>query len=290
MYPLLVRPLARLLGDQWTLAAILVANLALVGGLIGFFLLVLKEFGDRSLAKRALVYMVFFPTGVFLVAPYPESLLLLCSVSSIWLASSDHWGWAVLPLAAAGLTRPQGVVLVLPMAMLAFRVWKAHHALFPWAVSVAPVAGLGAFLAWRSLSGFPPINQVAEIYWHRVPAWPISGMWLTFLRLWSGQASMIEAVEFGLLAVMLALGVYLIWRLPHAFSLYYWAGLLLSLSTLTAQQPLASQARYVVTLFPAFIALGMLGRRPWVHRLILYPTFGLYLFMAGQYLMWGWVG
>jgi hypothetical protein len=290
LYPLLVRTVAWLSHAHWTLAAVLVSNTALAAALVLLYRLVLQDFGDRSLARRTVVYTVFFPTAVFLVAPYPESLLLLFSVGSLFLASHDRWKLAIVPLIGAGLVRPQGVALSLPMLFLALGAWRARRLILPWFASLCPFIGWGLYLAWRNLIGFPPISEVAARYWQRIPAVPLSGLWQTAIRFGKGQVAPVDALDATIVILMLGLGIYLIRRLPPAYSLYHWGSLVLSLSTITAAQPLASQARYAVTLFPAMVALAFLGARGWTHRVILYISFAIYIFVAGQYMMWGWVG
>jgi hypothetical protein len=54
-------------------------------------------------------------------------------------------------------------------------------------------------------------------------------------------------------------------------------------------KPLYSFSRYALVFFPTFMVLGQLGRRPWVNRLILYPSTALYFYFSGQFFIWGWV-
>jgi hypothetical protein len=46
-------------------------------------------------------------------------------------------------------------------------------------------------------------------------------------------------------------------------------------------------SRHVLVVFPGLVLLGAAGRRPWLHRLILYPSLALYLFLMGVFFMWG---
>jgi hypothetical protein len=56
-------------------------------------------------------------------------------------------------------------------------------------------------------------------------------------------------------------------------------------------EALLSVSRYILALFPAFIVLGRIGSsKPWLHRLILYPSIAGLLFLTGQFVLWGWVG
>jgi hypothetical protein len=52
---------------------------------------------------------------------------------------------------------------------------------------------------------------------------------------------------------------------------------------------LNSMSRYVLTLFPIFMYLGILGKDRRVHRCIFYPSVALLLYLCGQFAMWGWV-
>lgn len=290
LYPLLVRPLGQALGGSWTLAAFLVSNAACLGAMMALFILVREELGSQDLAQRTLVYQIFFPTGFFLMALYPESLLLLATASALLLARRGQWGWAVIPAVAAGLARPQGAVLVFPLAYMAWRAWKDKRVRYALPVSAAPAAGVGAFLLWRQSAGFPSIGEVAATYWKRVPAFPFAGLLQAAQRISAGRARLLEPLELALLILVLAIGIYLALRLPLPYRLYFWAGLILNTMTITVTDPLASQVRYAVTLFPMFMALAILGQRKWVHRLILYTSLALNLFLAGEFIMWGWVG
>ena len=54
--------------------------------------------------------------------------------------------------------------------------------------------------------------------------------------------------------------------------------------------PLLSMTRYVLALFPVFIALPLIDDFPWVKRLIIYASMIGLLFLSGQFAIWGWVG
>jgi hypothetical protein len=119
---------------------------------------------------------------------------------------------------------------------------------------------------------------------------PFSVVFATIGRTFRGEASLIEYVDLALVGLMLGLGVALLRRAPIAYSVYFWTVMLVNLSQGRLFQPIASQGRYTVALFPAFWFLGQLGKDPRLHRLILYPSLALWIFLAGQYMMWGWVG
>jgi hypothetical protein len=289
-YPMLTRFVGVVLGDRWTLAGILVSNLACLLAFIFLFKLVGDITDDPGVRRRAVAYLAFFPTGFFLLAPYPESLLLLLSILIFYLAHRGDWLGVFFCGLAAGLTRSQGLLLCLPVAYIAYQEFRRNRRYFPFIAAAAPALGVAAGLAAYLMAGFPPAAQVQATYWGRTASLPLQGVFMTVGRIMAGNALPIEFVD---LAVVVFMGL-LAWaglrRLPAAYSLYLWTGLLINLSTVRIGQPLSSEARWAVMLFPAFITLAFLGRRPWVHRLIFYPSTALFLFLAGQYIMWGWVG
>ena len=74
-----------------------------------------------EVANRSVLYLALFPTTLFLVAVYSESLYLALSVAAFLLARRARWGWAGLTIGLATLARVSGVVLLPALAMLAWR-------------------------------------------------------------------------------------------------------------------------------------------------------------------------
>lgn len=101
--------------------------------------------GDRSI-----VYLLLFPTGVFLVAPYTEALFLACAVPAFYYAQERAWPAALFTAIAVG-TRTVGLFVLLGVAVELAHVgaWP-HWRRLAWAV-VAPDGGLAAILALRPL-------------------------------------------------------------------------------------------------------------------------------------------
>jgi hypothetical protein len=100
----------------------------------------------------------------------------------------------------------------------------------------------------------------------------------------------IEYLDLSVIALMVILGFMAVFRLSLPYTVYHWIALLFNLSQIRITQPFSGQARFALLIFPAFIILGQLGATPRNHRLILYPFFALWIYLAGQFIMWGWVG
>ncbi|MGI8436167.1 MAG: mannosyltransferase family protein, partial [Chthoniobacterales bacterium] len=80
VYPMLLRATHAVVHSRkaiwWLVCGIIVSNAALLGCLIYLFLLARLEF-DEETARRAVLYLLIFPTTLFLSAVYSESVFLL---------------------------------------------------------------------------------------------------------------------------------------------------------------------------------------------------------------------
>src|SRR5439155_19677327 len=71
---------------------------------------------------RAALYLLVFPTSVFLAVVYPESLLIALSIGAVYHARRGQWLPAAPLGALAALTRPFiGAAVALPLAIEAYR-------------------------------------------------------------------------------------------------------------------------------------------------------------------------
>jgi len=292
LYPLLVRALGTLLGRNYLLASLVISNIAAIFAVLLFYMLVIDEFDDQELAKRTITYLVFFPTGFFLLAPYTESLAFLVSILAFREARHRRWLTAGIAGFACSLARAQGVLICLLLAAEAARQYRQgkHPSPFFIFALAMPLVGLSSFLAWRYFAGFPPISSVLFTYWQRISTVPFASVLITLQRMTENTAESIEYLDLTIVALMVILGFLVVFRLSLPLTIYYWTALLFNLSQFRIPQPISSQARYALLLFPAFIILGQLGTTPRNHRLILYSFFALWIYMAGQFIMWGWVG
>ena len=78
-------------------------------------------------------------------------------------------------------------------------------------------------------------------------------------------------------------------ELTRTYGLYTVMLLFFMLLPVSEFKPLYSFSRYTLAFFPTFMILAQAGKNPWINRLILYPSFILYLYFSGQYFLWGWV-
>jgi len=161
LYPMLMRWGGAALGGHPLVAGLIVSLAAYAGALVLLYRLALLELGD-DYAWRVILLISTFPYALYFSAVYTESLFLLLTVGAFYAMRRGRLGWAALCGLAAGLTRPNGFWLALPLALLA--VWPPDRDLsevsprrpisLPLALLVAGVPAIGvtifsSYLQWR---------------------------------------------------------------------------------------------------------------------------------------------
>ncbi len=120
LYPMLMRWGGAALGGHPLLAGLLISLSAFAGALTLLYRLALLELGD-DYAWRSVLLISTFPYALYFSAVYTESLFLLLSVGAFYAMRRGGLGWTAVCGVAAGLTRPNGFWLALPLALLALR-------------------------------------------------------------------------------------------------------------------------------------------------------------------------
>ena len=91
--------------------------------------------------------------------------------------------------------------------------------------------------------------------------------------------------------ILFIFGTILVWRrLPRVYGIYCATFMLVYLARYADTYPLLSMTRYVLALFPVFMALPLIDNSPWTKRLIIYVSMLGLLFLSAQFAIWGWVG
>ncbi len=290
LYPALIRSVGLVLGGNYSLAAVLVSNVAAFIAL--FLLLQLVEFElDRPTARRATLYLAVSPVAFFLFAGYSESLFLALSIAALCFVRQGWWGRAGLMALLATWARTSGWLLAIPFLVEYVRPRQGHRP--PPTVLLSVVAapiGLAMFVLFRELAGFPPLEALYTTYWRSRIVFPWQSIMEASRYALSGAYH--PADLFDLLSTFVFVGLTVVgWRrIPTLYGLYLAAGTLYPLTRLKVPvHPLQSQSRYLLVLFPAFIILAQLGERPWANRVILYSSVALLLFWTGQFVIGGWV-
>ncbi len=237
-------------------AGLIIALGAFLWGLAYVYRLAREDLDDRS-AAGAVLLLCAFPFAVFYGAPYSENLFLLATVGAFFHGRRGDWGVACAWGALAGLTRPNGFALCVPLALLALQArTRSPRA---WLAVAAPIGGLAAFsLYLLAQTGNPLAWLDAHAAWGRSTGG--TDMLLAVpLEFRSGEAlynrTLGEPLRWldGCAAILaLALAVPLTRRLGWA----YGSWIVVNLALAIGSGGLLSVGRVVSTLFPLFIYLG----------------------------------
>jgi hypothetical protein len=267
LYPLLVRAIAWPFGggDQVTwVAAIVLSSISQVLGLIALYRLTERIFGSQDVARRTVVLVAVFPWSVFLGRVYTEGLFLLLTVLAISRANDGQWTRAGCWGALAALTRPNGILIGLPLGLMALRGCPSVHALAkrcaPLVLLPAAVAGYSAYV--YSLSGDPFAWLAAQTHWHysigNLPWRQLVRIVSTFVGngpydyFFTSPAATFELLHGITALIAVAVTPFVFRRLGPAMGAYMLVSLLVPLS---GSSP-AGWGRYVAVMFPGFMLLG----------------------------------
>ena len=128
LFPLLGRLFAVPLAGHTGVALVLLANVFSLVALVLLRRLVLLEKHDDVLADRAVWCLAVFPSAFVLVMAYSESLMLVAAIGAFIGLKLRRWWWVAALGLVAALSRPVGVLLVVPVAVELVRAWRSGAA------------------------------------------------------------------------------------------------------------------------------------------------------------------
>ena len=279
LYPMLMRAVAWPFGGTdkaiWV-AGIVVSSAAFALALLAVHRFTQQMFGDREVARRAVLYLALFPFSLFFTRVYAESVFLLTSVLAVSRAYDGRWWRAGVWGALATLARPNGILIGLPLALLALGgrpaarvlasrftalllipIALAGYCAYVYTLSGDPLGWLSAQAHWGYSLGHPPWQQLLKMIGRIVKYGFYDYFFVSNMapfRLFHGVAALI----------FLTLTPAIFKRLGVAMGAYVLATLLVSLSG----NALEGVGRYSAVLFPAFMLMGSF-KSPRLHEAIL---------------------
>jgi len=290
LFPALTRVLAPALGGNHLLAALVFCNLSYLAALVIFYKLIQLDY-EQDVARRATLYLSIFPTAFFFLVPYSESLFFLLVMLFFYTMRHRRWVAASVVAGLASFTRLQGLVLVVPLGY----EWLRHVDFDPrrarrLALLILPVVlPPVAFLWSRHLAGYPSLGSVLATYWHTTVGAP----WQNFVNLTgllvAHKASANDLLDIVITIPFLLLTLASMLKARVSYALYTAVTLLTLTSMVYSDTPLMNLPRHWLLLFPTFIFMGVLGKRSYVHRCIVYSSAPLLLLLTGMFVQWLWV-
>jgi len=247
LYPALIHALS------WVVHPPLAAALAISTAAAFFFAWGLEELISldypSGTAVRATVLLAVWPSSFILFAGYADSLVMALSVWSLYYARTDRWGLAGVLGFFAGSAKAVGAVAAVPLGWLAWRKRRREC----W-TAVLPLAAPAAFSLWIRKAGYGSSAAAYAAHWRTHVAWPWKTLADSVRSFFATPPHLI--LQLNLIFLVLACGLLLVRRLRMEYRLYAVASLTLFL-TKNTDPLLQSTMRYVLAVFPSFIALAI---------------------------------
>ena len=219
LWPLMIRGLAAT-GMSLSLAAMLLAAAASVVAVAYLYRLADEELGHGA-GRRASLYLLFFPSAVFLVAGYSESLFLAGAIGAFYYARHNRWLASGMCAAVAMGARAAGVFLLCGLLLefvrqRDFSAVTLRRGLAAAAVALLPLVAFAAYL-WQVRGDPLYFFTDQRLGWGRELSGPVEALRATWdaTRVDAGEGSLtnfvvgwrveIAAVAIGFLAVLWAL-------------------------------------------------------------------------------------
>jgi hypothetical protein len=296
-YPMLMRVVGRLFGGDmigYVAAGTIISIASFFGALIYLYAFTRDLYGDDA-AIGSVWLLAAYPFAFFFGALYTESLFLLGTVGALYHFSRQQFGRAACWGLLVGLTRINGALLALPLALLAPRrsplLSSAVASSTPrisvqaLAAAAAPAVGLViyALFIW-GLTGNPLAFAIGQMAWGRT----YTGLGTLVSQQYSilasaGLTGYVGTVGYDALNAIGALfAVATVWPVARRLGIAYGLFMVINILPALANGGLLSAGRFSSVLFPAFIWLAITvpstHRAAWIATFAALQAFGAALF------------
>jgi hypothetical protein len=248
--------LAHVFGSPYTAALLVCSNLAALAALAGVHRLG-RAYGERA-ANWAVWLTALFPGSITFVMAYPDSLYLAGAVWAFALVAADRPALAGIAAVVATAVRPNGFLLLLPLALAALYGHETRRLVRLGTVLGPSLLFLAGWCAWMWHVARSPFVFVTT-----KAAWEES----TLLDVLKAPLTERYGLLHVVLAAMLALPFLIGWR-RHPLA---WRVLVV----LSLLPPLGfgviGLARYSICCFPLAVAAGDAAARRSPHRFLRWP-------------------
>ncbi len=293
LYPALLKGVTALLTlgrdvtlADYTVAGLIISNLACLGALTALYKLTALEFDDET-GRRAAWYLALYPGSLFLSAPYAEPLYFALIITSFYLARKQVWGLGGYVAFLASLSRLVGMFACIPFIAEVYQQWRKTRKIgTAWVAVVLPLFGallFPVYLFWRFGDPLAVIN--VQKAWQREPG----QLWDTFLRYFTdpvfAHAYSHSLLDLGFTLVALTLLALGARKLPLRYTLFAALVLFSSIGTGT----LTSMIRHIMGAFPLFMTLAWYGRSRQVNQAYQVAALMLLSFLTVLWALWYWV-
>ena len=252
LYPAAIRLVSGLMPAM--AAALLVSTAAAFFFFWGLLRLTAGELSEVG-RLRMLLLVCAWPTSFVMFAGYADSLTLALVVWAVVFAREARWEAATACGLLAGLARPSGVLVFIPLVVMALRGRQIRSLI----VALTPLGVLG-YWGWLRWSGRISVMEAYRLYQGMTMVPPWAGFWES-LRLIVTEHDTLLTIKLAAVIVFAVISLRRESRIQlrledRAFAL----AVILQMLMYTGR-PLLGAARYLLMVYPAFLVWGAYAER-----------------------------
>lgn len=263
-----------------TVAGLLISNISFLLALLVLFKLITLDF-PKKIAFTTIIVILFFPTSFYFGAVYSEALFFLLSILSFYNARKGRWFLASFFGMISSATRVFGILLFPALLIEAYQQ-RVNFSKMLW-IFLIPI-GLGVYMLYQYLT----VGDLFAFYnlQERVGEQHQKGV-ILLPQVYYRYIKMLLTVDYSeaiyqTIILEFATGI-LFFILPiygyfKKIRLSYLAFAMLGFLMPTIQGSFSSLPRYVIVLFPSFLAAGLwFAGIPKIVKIIVLFSLGLML-------------
>lgn len=242
-----------------TIVGLLISNVSFLLALILLFKLILMDF-PKKVAFTTIIVLLLFPTSFYFASVYNESLFLLLAVSSFYCARKKRWFLASVFGFIASATRVFGFLLLPALLLEAYQQKMKFSKVF-WMILIP--FGLIAYMTYQYLTVGDPLafyhlqERVGEQHQQGIVLLP--QIYYRYIKMlltvdYSQPIYQTIILEFAVGILFFLLPIYGYFKkIRLSYLIFAMLGFLLP----TIQGSFSSLPRYILILFPSFLALAL---------------------------------
>jgi len=275
LYPIVIRPVIFFLPP--IVAAMLVSTIATFFIFLGLMRLAGPDISTQG-KLRILLLVCAWPTSFILFGGYSDALTLVLIVWAVLFAREKRWWMAAVFGAMAGAARPSGVLVAIPLFLLAWKSRRIRSAV----VLLSPAGWFGYWL-WLRWTGHPSVVDAYRLYQGMTLVTPWKGLWETLLLI-QHTGDLLLAFK---LTCVLGFALLSLRREVRLEDRLFALAILAQMLMYTGR-PLLGGMRYLLLVYPVFLVAGKLaGRFNWkIYALCLSFLFVMNLEFMWDFLNW----
>ena len=268
LFPILINGTTNIFGVVATFSSAQVFISVILASFIFFLsLLFFKKIIEldfpKDISKKSIIYLLLFPTSFFFVCVYSESLFLLLTLLSFYLARKGNWwlvcfcamlltttrfvGIAILPALVYEMSlstqlsryRKELLILIIPLGLILYSAFNYYQ----WNDPLYFIKAQGELGNSRSVDSIVLFPQTIFRYIKILLALPINS--------YDWRIAVMELTSF----ISISLLLYLTWKKKIRRSYFIFA--LTTFAIATSTGTFSGLPRYVIVLFPIFITLAL---------------------------------